>query len=49
METDPPPRVIDAERLEDGLIISFADGKTAVYTASLLHSVFSQAQEPQPD
>jgi hypothetical protein len=49
METDPPPRVIDVERLEDGLIITLADGKTAVYTASLLQSVFSQAQELQPD
>ena len=49
METAPPPHVIDAERLQDGVIITFEDGKTAVYSDSLLHRFFSQAQELQPD
>jgi hypothetical protein len=47
METAPPPHVIDAERLQDGVIITFEDGKTAVYSDSLLHRFFSQAQELQ--
>ena len=45
MKTDPQPRVIDAERLGGGIIITFEDGKTAIYSASLLDSIFSQAQE----
>jgi hypothetical protein len=45
MKTDPQPRVIYAERLGDGVVITFEDGKTAVYPASLLRSMFSHANE----
>jgi hypothetical protein len=49
MENAPQPRVIDAERLEDGVIITFEDGKTAVYSATLLRSIFYEAKELHPD
>jgi hypothetical protein len=45
MKIDPQPRVIFAERLSGGVIISFEDGKTAIYSASLLASIFTKAQE----
>jgi hypothetical protein len=45
METNLKPRIIDAERLRDGVVITFEDGKSALYSASLLQSFFSQAEE----
>jgi hypothetical protein len=44
MNTQPTPRVVSVERLKSGLIIDFEDGKSAVYSASLLYSVFSRAE-----
>ena len=49
MKADPQPRIIYAERLGDGVVITFEDGKTAVYPASLLRSVFDQARELRED
>jgi hypothetical protein len=45
MENRSEHRVVDAERLGDGVIITFDDGKSAVYSASLLQAIFTQAQE----
>jgi hypothetical protein len=45
MQTDHQPRIVYAERLNDGVIITFDDGKCAVYSASLLYANFPQAQE----
>jgi hypothetical protein len=45
MEPTAAPRVIYAERLNGGVIITFDDGKCALYSASLLHVTFSQAEE----
>jgi hypothetical protein len=39
------PRVIEALRLRDGVVITFEDGKCALYTASLLFAMFPQADE----
>jgi hypothetical protein len=49
MKTDPQPRIIYAERLGDGVVITFEDGKTAVYSAALLRSIFTQASELHDD
>jgi hypothetical protein len=49
METASEPRVTLAERMEGGVIISFADGKCAVYSASLLYATLSQASHVDPD
>lgn len=43
--TSPEPRIIYAERLGGGVIITFDDGKCAVYSALLLLNTFSQAAE----
>jgi hypothetical protein len=45
MEPTPVPRVVYAERLNGGVIITFDDGKCAVYSASLLHVILPQAEE----
>jgi hypothetical protein len=44
MDTRPTPRVVSVERLQSGVIIDFEDGKSAVYSASLLYSVLSRAE-----
>jgi hypothetical protein len=49
MRSDSQPRIIYAERLGDGVIVAFEDGKTAIYSSSLLRSFFSQAQELPPE
>jgi len=45
METLLPPRVAFAERLDGGVVVTFEDGRTALYSAALLHDFLSQAQE----
>lgn len=37
------PKIVSAERTCDGVLIEFDNGNAAVYPASLLASVFSQA------
>jgi hypothetical protein len=44
METPPVPRVTHAERLNDGVIITFEDGKCAIYSTSLLYATLTQAE-----
>jgi hypothetical protein len=39
------PRIIEALRMSDGVIITFADGRCALYTAALLHAMFPNADE----
>jgi hypothetical protein len=46
MDIKPPPlRVVTAERTGGGVLIEFDNGDTAIYPASLLASIFSQAIE----
>ena len=52
MKTLSVPRVVSAERLEKGVIITFDDGKCAVYPTSLLLAIFPNAEEiidPDPE
>lgn len=42
---DPSRRVCSAELFRNGVIITFADGKSALYPADLLYSFLPQAQE----
>jgi hypothetical protein len=39
------PRIIEALRMKDGVIITFSDGKCALYSATLLHSMLPNADE----
>jgi hypothetical protein len=39
------PRIIEALRLRDGVVITFEDGKCALYTSAVLYALFSKADE----
>ena len=45
MFVKPDPRIVHVERLDGGVIITFDDGKCAVYSAALLYATFPQADE----
>jgi hypothetical protein len=45
MESKPAPRIVSADRFNDGLLITFDDGRCAFYPSALLNAVFSQAEE----
>ena len=46
MEENPViPRIIEALRMRDGVIITFKDGTYAKYPASLLYSLLPKAAE----
>ena len=49
MKTSSGPRIVHAERLEGGIIITFDDGKCAVYSDSLLQDTYFQADELYED
>ena len=50
MNTSPQLQILYAERMMNGIVISFSDGKSALYSGSLLRSMFHHAQEiPQDD
>ena len=42
------PRVRSAERFSGGLIVEFADGTAAIYTAAFLYSVLGQVERIIP-
>lgn len=47
-------RIVGADRIEDDLIVSFSNGKCALYDAALLYAMFAQAKlvadgEPELD
>jgi len=43
------PRIVEALRAKDGVIITFADGKSAVYSAALLYAMFPKTDESIED
>jgi hypothetical protein len=45
METCDEPRITSAEKMDGGVFITFDNGKCALYSASLLHLTFPQADE----
>ncbi|WP_263383430.1 hypothetical protein [Granulicella arctica] len=49
MNSPTAPRVVSAERLNGGVMIIFADGKGAVYSATLLYAMFGQALEVEAE
>jgi hypothetical protein len=44
MENDSARRITEIERAGSGVLISFDDGKSAVYSAALLYAALPQAQ-----
>ena len=45
MNTTREPTLVSSDRLDNSVIITFEDGRCAVYSAKLLDSIFSQADE----
>ena len=45
MNPAPIHQILVAERLAEGVLITFEDGKCALYSANLLHEHFAEAQE----
>jgi hypothetical protein len=45
MADSPTNRVRSAELFRDGIIITFVDGRSALFSADLLYTTLSQAQE----
>jgi len=45
MENRPETSVVEVDRLEGGVIVTFDDGKSAFYSAALLRDVLPQAKE----
>ena len=44
MDIDSTPHITHVERLTDAVIITFDDGRCALYSASLLNSIYPQAE-----
>ena len=45
MQVSPVPRIIAADRMQEGLVILFDDGEGAFFSSSLLHAVLPQAEK----
>jgi hypothetical protein len=45
MKANSNARILHAERCREGVIVTFADGRTALYSSNLLYSIISNAQE----
>ena len=47
------PRIIGVDRLHDGVVISFDDGKTVIYPSAILHEILNRGDDitnvPNPD
>jgi hypothetical protein len=48
MGTNDPPGIVNVERLSDGILIEFDDGRSALFPTPLLLSVLAQATEIWP-
>jgi hypothetical protein len=44
MEVCSESRIIFSDRMDNGIVVGFDDGKTAYYSAALLHATLPQAQ-----
>jgi hypothetical protein len=50
MNSPSEPHIVSAERLDGGIIVHFSDGRSAIFSASLLLSMREQAEDvPEPD
>jgi hypothetical protein len=45
METHPAPLMISADRMDQSIIVTFSDGMSALYSASLLYAMLPQAEQ----
>ena len=45
MDISDPPRIVGSDRLDEGLLIFFSDGRSAFYSADLLYSMIELAED----
>ncbi len=45
MPSERTPHLVSADRLSDSVVITFDNGQSAKYSAVLLYSIFTQAEE----
>ncbi len=45
MASRPEPRILSSDRLDNAIVVSFEDGRTALFSAILLDSTFAQAED----
>ena len=45
MESQRAPLMVSADRMDQSVIVTFSDGKSAVYSASLLYAMMPQAEQ----
>jgi hypothetical protein len=45
MKDAAPPRIAFVDRVEDGVVITFDDGRCAIYSSTLLRQYLAQAKE----
>jgi hypothetical protein len=45
MEPTPGHTIVNSEKMYGALLITFADGRCALYSAALLYEIFNDAQE----
>jgi hypothetical protein len=43
------PRIVLSDRVDNGIVVSFDDGRTVRYPAALLYAVLHQAEELPSD
>jgi hypothetical protein len=44
MDTSADPRIISCDRMGSGIVVSFDDGRSALYSAALLYATLHQAR-----
>lgn len=44
MKTLPKPEILDTERMSSGVLVTFKDGISAIYSAALLYAALDQAE-----
>lgn len=49
MDARPDFRITFSDRMDNGIVVGFDDGKTAYYSAALLHAILPQAQAMPSD
>jgi hypothetical protein len=45
MEARPKSQIVNVDRFEDGVVITFKDGRCAFYSTHLLDAMFLQAED----
>jgi len=43
--TSTEPEIVGSERLDNGIVVTFRDGRTLFYPAALLETIASQAED----